>query len=66
MNYGLLLAALKPRDGESICLVRGLQSTQSSIEAEPHYFLHPSVHIIKSVFQFYMSVVRHASLSRKP
>ena len=29
MNYGLLLAALKPRDDDGICLVRGLQSTQS-------------------------------------
>ena len=50
------MAALKPRDGESICLVRGLQSTQSwnafdcSVLKLSHVvFSIPSSHIMKSV-----------------
>ena len=56
MNYGLLLADLKPRDGESICLVRGLQSTQSGngfdcpvLKMSHIIFSIPSLHIMKSV-----------------
>ena len=52
----LLLAALKSHDGESICLIRGLQSTQSGngfdcpvLKMSHIIFSIPSLHIMKSV-----------------
>ena len=56
MNYGLLLASLKPLNEESICLVRGLHSTDAvnaigcpMLKLTDVIFSVASSHIVKSV-----------------